>query len=82
LEGFLASESDEGDCDGFSFGRMMSMMMMQQCMESEQREGQYGNESEQREREYQLFWEDMAIACKDTCTQRQMMKMRFMAMMN
>jgi hypothetical protein len=46
------SESNEGDGDGFSFNRMMSMMMMQQLMESEQRERQYRNESEQWERDY------------------------------
>jgi hypothetical protein len=76
------SESNEGNGEGFSLCRMMSMMMMQSCMESEQRERQYRNESEQRECEYQLCWEDMAIARKDACVQRQMMNMMFLAMMN
>jgi hypothetical protein len=76
------SESNEGDGDGFLFGRMMSMMMMQSCMESEQREQQCRNESKQRERQCQLCWEEMAIAQEDACAQRQMMKNMFMAIMN
>jgi hypothetical protein len=49
-------------------------------MESEKRE--YRNESEQREREYKLCWEDMVIASMDACAQRQIMNMMFMAMID
>jgi hypothetical protein len=76
------SESNECDSDGFSFGRMMSMMIMQSRMKSEQREQQYRNESEQQEREYHLCREEMATARKDAHVQRQMMNMMFMVMMN
>ncbi len=58
------------------------MMMMQSHMESEQREQQYRNASEQQEREYHLCQEEMAIARKNAHAQRQMMNMMFMAMMN
>ncbi len=49
-------------------------------MESEKSE--YRNESEQREHEYQLCWEDMVIASMDACAQRQIMNMMFMAMID
>ena len=32
------SDSDDTDDDGFSFGRMMSMMLMQHRLDNEQRE--------------------------------------------
>ncbi len=44
---------DEGD-DGYSFGNMMYMMMMQNRMDNEQREQYHKSNSEQREWEYQL----------------------------
>ena len=65
--------SQKSNDDGFSFGRMMSMMMMQHRLDNEQRERQYKSESEQREREYELCREKMAIASKDARAQRQMM---------
>ncbi len=43
------------------------MMMMQQCMDNEHRERQYKHESEQKEQEYKLYWEEMEIACKEAC---------------
>ena len=58
---------------GSLFGRIRGMMMMQNKMFNTQRERQYKSESEQREQEYQLLWEDMAIACEEARTQRQMM---------
>jgi hypothetical protein len=41
----------------------MSMTMMQNHFDNEQREWQYQKESELREREFQLHCEEMAIAC-------------------
>jgi hypothetical protein len=56
------SESNDGDGDGFNFARVMGMMMIQNRLDNKQRERQYKSESEQREQEYQLCWEEMAIA--------------------
>jgi len=50
---------------------MMSMMMYQNRAESEQ-----------REREYQLLREEMAIAREDARAQRQLMNVMMMAMLN
>ncbi len=62
--------SDEGE-DGSSFGNIMYVMMMQ-----------HKSNSEQREREYQLRWEEMAIACEEAHDQRQMMNLLFIQMLN
>jgi hypothetical protein len=58
-------------------------------MDNKQRERQYKSESEQREQEYQLCWEEIAIAHEDAWAQRQMMSTQtqmmnamFMAMLN
>ena len=74
---------------GSLFGRIMGMMMMQNKMFNMQRERQYKSESEQREQEYQLCWEEMAIAHEEACLQRQMMSAQsqmmnaiFMSMLN
>ncbi len=49
------SDSDEGDgSNGCLFGNMMSMMMMQNRMDTKQREQQYKVEAKQREWEFQL----------------------------
>ena len=76
------------DGNGFTFGKVMGMMMMQNRMDNEQRERQYKSESEQREREFQLCREEMAIARKEAWAQRkmmsaqtQMMNAMFMAML-
>jgi hypothetical protein len=36
---------------------------------------QHKSNSEQREQEYQLHWEEMAIAREEACDQRQMMNL-------
>jgi hypothetical protein len=61
---------DEGD-KGSSFGNIMYMMMMQ-----------HKRNSEQSKWEYQLHWEEMAIAREEACDQRQMMNLLFMQMLN
>ena len=61
---------------------MMSMMMYQSRVESEQREHQSKIEVEQREREHLLCREEMAIAREDACAQRQLMNMMMMSMLN
>ena len=61
---------------------MMHMMMMQSRMDNERREQQYKNEADQREREYQLRREEMAIAREEAREQRQMMNLMFMTMLN
>ncbi len=43
---------------------------------------QHKSDSEQREREYQLHQEEMAIACEEARDQRQMMNLLFMQMLN
>ncbi len=69
-----SNDSDEGEY-GYSFGNMMCMMMMQNCMDNEWREQQHKSDSEQREWEYQLRWEEMAIVREEARDQRQMMNL-------
>ncbi len=76
-----SNTSDDGE-DGYSVGNMMYMMMMQSRMDNERREQQFKSESEQREREYQLCWEEMVIAREEACEQRQPMNLMFMSMLN
>ncbi len=76
-----SNTSDDGE-DGYSFGKMMYMMMMQSCMDNEWREQQFKSESEQREREYQLCQEEMATAHEESSEQRQLMNLMFMNMLN
>ncbi len=61
-----SNAGDESE-DESSFGNIMYMMMMQ-----------HKSDSEQREREYQLRREEMAIAREEACDQRQMMNLLFM----
>ena len=79
-------DSNEGGC---LFGSMMCMMMHQSRIESEQREHQNKQrehqhiiDAEQRERKYELRHEKMAIACKEACTQRQLMNVMTMSFLN
>ena len=72
----------DGEGDGWSFGNMMHMMMMQGRLDNERREQQNKNEADQREREYQLRREEMALAREEAREQRQMMNLMFMAMLN
>ncbi len=65
-----SNASDEGE-DRSSFRIVMYMMMMQ-----------HKSNSEQREWENQLRWEEMAIACEKARDQRQMMNLLFMQMLN
>jgi hypothetical protein len=78
---FGQNDNDDGS-DGYSFRNMMSIMMMQNRFDNEQRERQYQKELELREREFQLRWEEMAIARKEAHTQRQMMNVMLMTMLN
>jgi hypothetical protein len=57
-----SNASDESG-DGYSFGNMMYMMMMQSHMDIGRREQHYKSNSEKREQEYQLCWEKMEIRC-------------------
>jgi hypothetical protein len=84
-----SSCTDDSDDDGFSFGSMMCMMMHQSRMEShqrehqnKQRERQHRIDAELRERKYELRHEKMAIACKEACTQRQLMNVMTMSFLN
>ena len=54
----------------------MHMMMMQNQMDNDQKEQQNRIDTkEQREWEYQLCWEEMAIAHKEACEQRKFMNL-------
>ncbi len=77
----LSNAGDEGD-DEYSFGNVMYIMMMQNRMDNERREQQHKGDSEQREWEYQLRQEKMAIRHGETCDQRQMMNLMLMTMLN
>ncbi len=56
--------------------------MYQNRAKLEQRERQSRIDAEQRDREYQLHREEMAIAREDACAQRQLMNVMMMAMLN
>jgi hypothetical protein len=63
--------------------------MHQSWMESEQREHQNKQRERQhridaklREHEYKLCHEEMAIACKEACTQRQLMNVVMISLLN
>ena len=82
-----ASGDGEGG-DGWSFGNIMHMMMMQNRMDNERREQmetdrreQQDRIAEQREQEYQLRRE-MAAAREEAREQRQLMNLMFMSMLN
>ena len=77
----VASDDGEGGGDGWSFGNMMHMMMMQNRMDNEQREQQRRIDSEQRDREYQLRRDEMAMAREETREQRQLMNLMLMSML-
>ena len=77
-----SNASDDGEESGWSFGNMMHMMMVQSRMDNERREQQYKNESKQREREYQLRQEELAIVHEEAREQRQLMNLLFMSMLN
>jgi hypothetical protein len=80
---FPPSDSDEGNgSNGYLIGNMMSKMMMQNRMDTKQRGQQYKNETEQREREVQLWHEEMAIMQEESLVQRQMMNLMLLAMLN
>ncbi len=51
-------------------------------MDNEWREQQHNSNSEQREWENQLHYEEMAIASEEAHDQRQMMNLMFMQMLN
>ena len=76
------SRDNNDEENGFSFQNMMSMMMYQNRAESEQRERQSRIDAEQRDWEYQLCREEMAIAREDARAQRQLMNVMMMAMLN
>ncbi len=77
---------DNNNEDGFLFKNVMCMMMHKNWIKSKQRERQnkqgerqHKIDAKQRERKYQLCREEMAIACKDACVQRQLMNVMMMA---
>jgi hypothetical protein len=68
----LSSLSDDGSGkDGFTFGNMMQLMMVQNRMDQEN-----------RDQEYQLRRDEMAMVHGEAREQRQMMNLMFMAMLN
>jgi hypothetical protein len=79
---------DDSDDNGFLFRGMMCMMMHQSWMESEKRERQnkqghqHKIDAELREREYKLCREEMAIARKEACAQKQLMNVMMMSLLN
>ena len=75
-------DNDDSEENGFSIQNVMSMMMYQNRAESEHRERQSRIDAEQRDQEYQLRREEMAIAREDARAQRQLMNVMMMAMLN
>jgi hypothetical protein len=59
-----------------------SVLLEQREHQNKQRECQHKIHVEQREHEYQLCHEEMAIAQEDACTQRQLMNAMIMAMLD
>ena len=54
----------------------------QRRAEVEQREHQFRMESEQRRVEGEHCWEEMALVCKESCKQQQLMNVMFMSMLH
>jgi hypothetical protein len=73
--------SEDSDNDGTPFENMMNYFMFQNRMETEQRERQMKADKEDRDREYQLRREEMAIQREDNRAQRNMMNVMMMAML-
>ena len=75
-----ARESEDSDDDD-SFRSMLNYMMFQNRVEAEQRERQAKTDKEDREREYQLRREELAMQREDNRAQRNMMNFMMMAML-
>jgi hypothetical protein len=66
----LGHSKDGNDNNGFLFGHMMSYMMYQNRVESEQRGCQNRIDTESREHEYELHRKELAVQRKENCAQR------------
>ncbi len=73
---------DGNDNDGFSFGEMMSYMMYQNRVKSEQRDRQNRIDAECREREYELCCEESAVQHEENRAQHQLINAMMMAIIN
>ncbi len=78
----LGNSKDGNNIDSFSFGHMMSYMMYQNRVKSEQRDCQNRIDAERREREYELCCKVLAVQHKENCAQRQLMNVMMMAVLN
>jgi hypothetical protein len=78
----LDNSEDGNDNDGFSFGQMMSYMVYQNRVKSEQRDHQNRIDTEHREREYELCRKELAVQCKENGAQHQVMNVMMMAMIH
>jgi hypothetical protein len=78
----LGNSKDSNDNNGFSFGQMMSYMVYQNRVKSEQRDHQNRIDTEHREREYELCRKELAVQCKENGAQHQVMNVMMMAMIH
>jgi hypothetical protein len=60
----------------------MSYMVNQNRVKSEQRDHQKRIDAERREHEYELCCKELAVQCKENCTQCQLMNVMMMAILN
>jgi hypothetical protein len=61
---------------------MMSYMVYQNRLKSEQRDCQNRIDAERRECEYELCRKELAVQCKENCAQRQLMNVMMMAILH
>ncbi len=63
---------DSNNNNNFSFGQMMSYMVYQNRVESEQRDCQNRIDAERREHEYELRCKELAVQHMENCAQHQL----------
>ncbi len=61
---------------------MMSFIVYQNRVESEQRDRQNRIDAEHREHEYELRCEELAVQYEENCAQHQLMNVMMMAILN
>ena len=78
----LGHNKDGNKNDSFLLGHMMSYMMYQNRIKSEQRDCQNRIDAVRREHEYELRRDELAVQHEKNCAQRQLMNVIMMSILN
>jgi hypothetical protein len=78
----LGHSKDDNNYNGFAFRQMMSYMVYQNRVESEQWDRQNRIDTEHREHEYELCCKELAVQHEENCAQQQLMNVMMMAILN